>query len=276
MNKCEAMSPDRESFVGAPWRSASAGGFAVTLWFAETFGNDVAEHEHDHAHLMVVLDGRYHSRVAGADEDSLPIIFNPPGICHRDRFLTRGSFMSVTVPPTQWDAVARERITADPVCVSSRGARGLASKLMRHIANEMPKEALVGESLCTELLGLATATSSTERRRPRWLDRAIEALTADFARDVSLAEISRTVGVHPCHMTRSFRAFERCTPGEYVARARLHRAARLLSEALLPFAEVALAAGFADQSHFSKRFRGSYGLTPGEYRRRTVRHCTTS
>jgi hypothetical protein len=40
MNKCEAMSPDRESFVGAPWRSASAGGFAVTLWFAETFGND--------------------------------------------------------------------------------------------------------------------------------------------------------------------------------------------------------------------------------------------
>jgi AraC-like DNA-binding protein len=120
--------------------------------------------------------------------------------------------MSVTVPPTQWDAVARERITADPVCVSSRGARGLASKLMRHVANEMPKEALVGESLCTELLGLATATSSTERRRPRWLDRAIEALTADFARDVSLAEIARTVGVHPCHMTRSFRAFERCTP----------------------------------------------------------------
>jgi AraC family transcriptional regulator len=274
MNKCEAMSPGRESFFGAPWRSASAGGFAVTLWFAETFGNDVLEHEHDHAHLMIVLDGRYHSRVAGADEHSLPIIFNPPGTCHRDRFLTPGSFMSVTVSPTQWDAVAGEQITDDPVCVRSRGACGLASKLMRHVASERPKEALVGESLCTELLSIAATMPSTDRRRPLWLDRAIEALTADLACEVCLAEIARNVGVHPCHMTRSFRAFERCTPGEYLARARLHRAARLLSEARLPLADVALAAGFADQSHFSKRFRGSYGLSPGEYRRRTARRHT--
>jgi AraC family transcriptional regulator len=35
----------------------------------------------------------------------------------------------------------------------------------------------------------------------------------------------------------------------------------------VPLAEIALAAGFADQSHFTKTFRRSRGLTPGEYRR---------
>jgi transcriptional regulator GlxA family with amidase domain len=75
-------------------------------------------------------------------------------------------------------------------------------------------------------------------------------------------------------MTRTFRAFERCTPGEYLIAARLRRAAELLSDARLPLAEVALASGFADQSHLGRRFRSGYGVTPGEYRRRTARHAT--
>jgi len=52
---------------------------------------------------------------------------------------------------------------------------------------------------------------------------------------------------------------------------------RLLAELLGPplvlhlrdvLAEIALAAGFSDQSHFTKTFRHYNGMTPGEYRRR--------
>jgi AraC family transcriptional regulator len=261
-----------ESFLGAPWRSASAGGFAIGLWYAETFGDDVEEHEHEHAHLMIVLSGRYHSRAPGADRDPRPVVFNPPGTCHRDRFLTSGSFMSIAVSAAQWAEIADDRASAEPVCVG-HGARGLVATLMRHVAGSIGvEESLLSENLCVELLGLAArGMAERERRRPQWLDRAIEMLICDLSRDVSLADVARAAGVHPVHMTRGFRAFERCTPSEYVAAARLRRAAELLSEARLPLAEVALTAGFADQSHFSRRFRGGYGVTPGEYRRRTAR-----
>ena len=35
-----------------------------------------------------------------------------------------------------------------------------------------------------------------------------------------------------------------------------------------PLAEIAAATGFTDQSHFTRRFRQTTGLTPDAYRRR--------
>jgi hypothetical protein len=98
MNKCKATGPAQDSFLGTPWRSTLAGGFAVGLWFAAPFGDDVGEHEHEHAHLMIVLSGSYHSPAAGANRDVTPIVLNPPRTSHRDRFLTRGTFMSIAAP----------------------------------------------------------------------------------------------------------------------------------------------------------------------------------
>ena len=41
-----------------------------------------------------------------------------------------------------------------------------------------------------------------------------------------------------------------------------------------PLADVALAAGFADQAHFTRMFRSAFGLTPGRYVR--LRHAGAS
>jgi len=273
VSRFRAASP-QEAFLGLPGRSVSVAGFEITLWFAEIFGDEIHEHEHELAHLMVVLSGGYRSRVWRADEEDAarPVIFNPPGTQHRDRFLTPGSFMSITISADRWGAMAGELPRDDPVGVQGGGiAFGLVPKLMRVLAGTGQHESPVGENLCLDLLGLVSTRACCERRRPRWLDRATDALTSDVARDITLAEVAAAAGVHACHMTRTFRAFERCTPGEYLMAARLRRAADLLSEARLPLVEVGLASGFADQSHFCKRFREAYGVTPGEYRRRTAR-----
>jgi AraC family transcriptional regulator len=41
----------------------------------------------------------------------------------------------------------------------------------------------------------------------------------------------------------------------------------LLRDKKLPLAEVALCAGFFDQSHFSRRFRQHFGVAPHAYRK---------
>jgi AraC family transcriptional regulator len=55
-------------------------------------------------------------------------------------------------------------------------------------------------------------------------------------------------------------------PHQYVLRKRVGRAQALLGSPALSIAEVALRAGFADQSHFSTMFRRLTGLTPQHYR----------
>lgn len=51
-------------------------------------------------------------------------------------------------------------------------------------------------------------------------------------------------------------------------RLRVGRAQRLLAETDLPLADIALTTGFADQSHFSRRFLELAGLQPRAFRKR--------
>ena len=75
------------------------------------------------------------------------------------------------------------------------------------------------------------------------------------------------VGVHPVTLARAFRRTFGCTIGEYLRRLRIERAAEQLATGTQPLAEIALAAGFADQSHFSNVFRRRVGMSPSAYRR---------
>jgi len=68
-------------------------------------------------------------------------------------------------------------------------------------------------------------------------------------------------------LARAFRRHYGESISEWVRRARLLRAARLLSDTQLPLPVVALEAGLADQSHLSRLCRQEAGVTPAALRR---------
>ena len=78
---------------------------------------------------------------------------------------------------------------------------------------------------------------------------------------------AREAGVHPAHLSRAFRDRYRETIHGRVRRLRLEWAARRLVESDDPIAGIALAAGFADQSHLTRALKAHTGLTPAAYRR---------
>jgi AraC family transcriptional regulator len=106
-----------------------------------------------------------------------------------------------------------------------------------------------------------------ERTPPRWLLRARDLLHARFTQNLSLDEIASEAGVHPVHLARVFRRHFECTPGDYLRKLRVESACRQLTSSDMPLSEIALSAGFADQSHFTKNFRRLMQMTPGEFRR---------
>jgi AraC-like DNA-binding protein len=86
-----------------------------------------------------------------------------------------------------------------------------------------------------------------------------------YASDIRAAGLATAVGVSESSVAHAFKQAFQCSPGVYQTALRLSEARRLIG-AGMPIAEVAVAVGFADQSHFSRRFKAAFGVTPGKCR----------
>ena len=71
----------------------------------------------------------------------------------------------------------------------------------------------------------------------------------------------------PFHFLRVFARVLGVPPHQYLVRARLRRAARLLADGERSITDVALDVGFADLSNFVRTFHRAAGVSPGHFRR---------
>src|SRR5262249_12303007 len=83
---------------------------------------------------------------------------------------------------------------------------------------------------------------------------------------VSLDELAAVARLSPYHFARQFKRATGLPPHQYVILRRVERAKQLLQGGALSLAEVALHAGFLDQSQFCRHFKRLVGVTPGQFR----------
>jgi AraC-like DNA-binding protein len=96
------------------------------------------------------------------------------------------------------------------------------------------------------------------------LRRVREFLHASLADDVTTDDLGRIADMSRFHLCRAFARAYGLPPHAYQLQLRLAEAKRQLSAGQPP-AQVAAAIGFADQSHLTKRFKGAFGITPGQF-----------
>jgi AraC family transcriptional regulator len=101
------------------------------------------------------------------------------------------------------------------------------------------------------------------------LRRVTDFMTEHAAEDLALDELAALANLSAKHFARAFRRSTGMPPHRWLIERRIDRAKALLSTGDLSLAEIALACGFADQSHFTAMFRKSVGATPGSFRRNT-------
>ena len=97
------------------------------------------------------------------------------------------------------------------------------------------------------------------------LRRAADYIEAHCMRSLKLEEICAAAGLSPSHLIRSFKARYGMTPHAWLVNCRIQLCRRRLKEGE-PIADVALAAGFADQAHLQRAFKLHVAATPGQYR----------
>ena len=111
---------------------------------------------------------------------------------------------------------------------------------------------------------LETASSHLS---PGQLRRATELLAANVCGDLSVADIAAECGLSRSYFIKAFKGSTGKTPHRWLTTYRIERACALLAQGGWSIAAVALACGFADQSHLTRVFTQQLGTTPGMWRR---------
>jgi AraC family transcriptional regulator len=104
------------------------------------------------------------------------------------------------------------------------------------------------------------------RLSPRQAQQVVDYIQAHLTQELSLDALAQLSGFSPYHFARLFRGALGESPHQYVLRQRVERARTLLEQPDLPLVAVALATGFANQSHLTEQFKRQLGVTPSAYR----------
>ena len=225
-------------------------------------------HAHESVCVHLVLAGVYQEQTRHGSEGYTAgaVLYKPSGEPHSNLFSAGGSRtlrMEFAPSPDVPDPHLGPTHSVDPVL------RAIASRLYDETRRPDEFTRLSTEGLCLELLarlGRTQHRSSASAKRDV-VRAATRLLEERYREHLCFSDIAHELGVNRCHLARSFREHHRCTMGDYLRGLRVERARQALRETTMPLASIALDAGFADQSHFTRVFGGIVGLSPAAYRR---------
>ena len=228
-------------------------------------------HAHENSYFCFGLQGVYTERHGKREVVCRPSALTFRSSAQTHEALVHGADTRVFVLEisSQWiDRLRADSLTLESAFEFYGGTlTRLCARLNREFHKTDSAAKLAIEGLALELLAEATRQPSKGiGAAPLWLRQAREMVIEHFSETLKLTQIAAEVGVHPVYLATAFRQKFGVTVGEFVRRLRIEHACAELNKEDLPLSAIALQAGFADQSHFSKVFKSYVGMTPREYR----------
>lgn len=240
-------------------------------------GLTLPAHFHEHACLSLLAGGTMRKGFRSHTYDLLSssLITIPPGETHTDWFGNRGARIVVV----ELDAEAAERnnvlepgvkLLEEVIDQRSRRIEGFAARLSQELRAPDDLSELAVNGLVLELFSSFgrhyRSSSDTRAAQPRWMSTVIEYIHDHDDRPIRIEEIAAEVDLHPGYLARAFRRHVGMPIGSYARAVRIDRAAANLAESDDRILDIAMAAGFTDQSHLTRLFKRRFGVTPAQYR----------
>lgn len=154
---------------------------------------------------------------------------------------------------------------------------GIVARNLRALQAELNEPGVLGK-LYVESLSLEIAIRIARRHSakqpisqrgglsPRRLSRVQDYIEANLSHEITLSDLAAVAGASNAHFCRAFHKSVGLPSHQYIIRRRVELAKRLLLEDKLPIVDVALEAGFGNQSHLTNHFRRIVGTTPWRFR----------
>lgn len=226
-------------FFGRAVEEREVAGFTLARFVPTVPKSQVQWHLHEEAHFVFILSGRYETSARPARDSHGPhLVYSPPGTAHRDCFaeedLSRSAYVTLSVSPPAFAAVAAEtRLPEEAVCLPEP-----AVGLMRQIL--------------VEFRGLLGSPGSPNRSN---------------AQDCLLEHVTEALCLELLQRTGAEPGAEMTSTPAWLRRARELLRDTRFDEGPRSVREIAGELG-VHPVYLARRFRQSFGMTPGEYLRR--------
>jgi AraC family transcriptional regulator len=234
-------------------------------------GARIPPHAHRNAYFCFVRQGVYVEKFGQKSRDCAPLTlaFHTADETHSEQ-MTGADVCSLNVEVSaDWLGRVRECAPGlrDPFDCRGGPAAWQAARLYREFRWGDATSRLMIEGILLEVVAELTRAVRPSSTVPPWLRRARELFVIRFRENVSTGDVASEVGTHPVHLAAAFRKHFGQSPGDYVRQCRVDSAAGRLASGDASLADIALDAGFADQSHFTRIFKRMTGQTPAAFRR---------
>jgi AraC family transcriptional regulator len=258
-------------------RSREVAGFMLTET-GYTPNQRLPKHSHENSNFIIVLQGTFTEHLGRKTRLCAPpsVIFRPPEELHADDFHNAGGrCLTIEIASQFWNSTPDHSvIPRDSADYQNGLVTTIAARLYGEFRRRDSISSLAIEGLTLEMIAEVARLSV---RKPSLtsacrIERAREIIHARFSDNLTLNSIADSIGVHPVYLAREFRNRYNCTIGGYIRHLRIQFACRQMANSDVTLAEIASAAGFFDQSHFSRTFKCLTGLTPTNYRKNVRLH----
>lgn len=227
-------------------------------------------HRDDFPKLSIVVKGQLNETGLGRDHWASPLslVIKPPDAIHANQFGPQGTriISIISNERNAWPAHLDQPLLNRYRWFHGLSTVGAVTDFLAVFQN-IETDAGLEEALLHLVSGLHTDQRIVKSDLPpKWLREVAEQLEDLCDQHLQIRQLAESSGVHPVYLARVFRQYFQCNPKQYQYLFRLRRAIDQLTreEKLV---HIALDNGFVDQSHFSRLFKNTTGLSPGNFRK---------
>lgn len=222
-------------------------------------------HCHENPHLILLLNGGnvYNSHRHSHEKTAGDMLFYHSGEIHQTLPGTALSkCINLEVERGFMDRHHLSEETLQRAAGAGPETKFLVLKMYKELLADDP---LTKPSLQLLFLGMVGRAQTEVSQKPAWLAQVLALLHDEWDTVPELDGLAKTVGVHPVTISKYFTKYVGCTLGDYLRKIKVDKSIALIRGGQHSLTEVAVACGFADQSHFIRNFKTYTGLRPKEF-----------
>lgn len=232
----------------------------LETWYVP--GSVLPLHAHDYSNITAVLSGELIETTQSGEFRARTgsVVVKPQGTLHMDRVMSRSPVLTISIRFSGESPLTNDlpswRWLDHPRAVM------VAFAFLRNLRSGQDPETAAYDFAHAVVAQCAESTES----RPSWFMEMCEILERKHAGSLRFDALARQFGLHPVYAARGFRRYAGMSMGEFVRATRLREAQRLIGSSPRSLQDISADTGFADPSHFARRFSAATGLTPREFR----------